>query len=391
MPPDKVIRLDSYRDPENPLEPNPVFVELRSHQPVLDLPQDVAAVPGRVSVLTRYEDVRALLAASGTSTRPSDPSSRQPGFLLSLDPPDHTRIRRLLIREFSNRRLNRLRPWIQEIVDRLLTDLAEAGPPTDLMQAFALPVPAMVICELLGVPYLDRHDFQRRSDTMLDPTRSAQEHAANLREMNAYMRELVEVHRANQDDSLLGTLVHQHSDELTDEEAVGVGNILLLAGHETTANTIGLGTLLLLRHPDQLALIRDNPDGVTAAVEEILRYLTIVSSGSPRLVTEEIEIGGQHFSAGDLITVALPSANRDDTLLVDPDVFDVTRVPGPHIAFGHGIHQCLGQQLARMELAIAFPALFRAFPELKLAVPETELQFRLYGAVNGLRSLPVTW
>jgi cytochrome P450 len=390
MSPDE-IRLGSYRDTENPIEPNPLFAELRQRQPVVKLPQDVLAGPRRVSVLTRYDDVRALLAASATSTAPAGPGTSQPGFLLSLDPPDHTRIRRLLTREFSNRRLSRLRPWIQEIVDSALADMATVGSPADLMESFALPVPSMVICELLGVPYRDRHDFQRRSDIMLDATRSSAEHAANVSEMNDYMRELVDFHRVTKDDSLLGTLVHEHSDQLSDEEAVGVGNILLLAGHETTANTIGLGTFLLLQHPDQLAVIRDKPDAVTAAVEEILRYLSIVNTGSPRVVTGDLEIGGEHFSAGDVVVAALPSANRDDALLSDPDSFDVTRVPGPHIAFGHGIHQCLGQQLARMELAIAFPALFRAFPGLRLAAPEADLEFRLYGQVNGLRSLPVGW
>jgi cytochrome P450 len=186
-------------------------------------------------------------------------------------------------------------------------------------------------------------------------------------------------------------LIQEHDDDVTDEELVGIGNILLIAGHETTANTIGLGTLLLSQHPDQLALVRDDPTVLRTAVEEILRFLSIVHTGSPRVVTEDITIGGETIAAGEMVTVSLPSANRDAEFLADADVFDVRRAPGPHLTFGHGIHQCLGQQLARMEMSVAFPAMLNRLPNLRLTTSESELTFRPNAPVNGVRALPIMW
>jgi len=248
-----------------------------------------------------------------------------------------------------------------------------------------------VICELLGVPFEDQADFQRRSDTMLDVSVTPQQQAHNTHEMNAYMQSLVNRHRQDPGDDILGMLIRDHSDELTDEELVGIGNILLVAGHETTSNTIGLGTLLLLQHPDQLALVRDDPEMITGAVEEILRYLSIVHTGTPRIILKDMIIGDETLEAGDVAMVSLPSANRDANFLADPDVFDVTRQPQAHLTFGHGIHQCLGQQLARLEMSVAFPALLQRFPTLSLAAPVSDLTFRGDGPVNGVRELPVRW
>lgn len=380
------------RDPAHPLDPAPEFARLRREEPVLRVP---SRFPGRTAdfwLLTRHADVRELLASPHTSTA-FGPGGvlGQPGFLLSLDPPDHTRIRRMLTREFTVRRVNAMRPRVEEIVAGFLDDVERTGPPADLMAAFALPVPSLVICELLGVPYADRAGFQRRSELLLSSLGSAQADEANAREMNDYMVDLIAGHRRDPGEDILGMLIREHAGEVTDEELVGIGNIMLIAGHETTANTVGLGTLLLLQHPDQLALVRDDPTVLRSAIEEILRHLSIVQSGSPRLVTEDITIGGQLIPAGDMVVVALPSANRDTAFLADADRFDVTRAPGPHIAFGHGIHQCLGQQLARMEMAVALPALLRRFPGLRLDGPEDALRFRDQGPVNGVRTLPLTW
>jgi len=308
-----------------------------------------------------------------------------------MDPPDHTRLRRMLNREFTVRRVNAMRPRVAGIVDGFLEHMERTGQPADLMRAFALPVPSLVICELLGVPYADRADFQRRSDILLSSAGSPQSQDDNAREMNDYMVGLIAEHRRNPGEDILGTLIREHAADVTDDELVGIGNILLIAGHETTANTIGLGTLLLLQHPDQLALVRDDPTVLRTAIEEILRHLSIVQSGSPRLVTEDITIGGQPISAGEMVVVALPSANRDPAFLADADRFDVTRAPGAHVAFGHGIHQCLGQQLARMEMAVALPALLRRFPGLRLDGPQEALRFRDQGPVNGVRALPLSW
>ncbi|HEX6758763.1 MAG TPA: cytochrome P450, partial [Propionibacteriaceae bacterium] len=332
----------SHRDPDDPINPAPELARIRAEQPVFGM-QQPHPTGGFLTMwlITRYADVREFLSSRDTSNSlgHSESVAAQPGFLISLDPPDHTRIRRMLTKEFSMRRLAALRPHIKEIATRFLDEMEAAGPPTDLMRAFALPVPSLVICELLGVPFDDRADFQRRSDTMLDVSVTLQQQAQNAREMNAYMESLVQRQRQQPGDDILGMLIRDHADDLSDAELIGIGNILLVAGHETTANTIGLGTLLLLQHPDQLALVRDHPELTSSAVEEILRYLTIVHSGTPRIVTNDMTIGGQPIRAGDVAMVSLPSANRDPDFMADADVFDVTRQPQAHLTFGHGIHQ----------------------------------------------------
>ena len=384
----------SHRDPHNPINPAPELARIRSEQPVFGVRRPLPT-GGSLTMwlITKYADARELLSSRDTSNSlgRSESAAAQPGFLVSLDPPDHTRIRRMLTGQFSMRRLTAMRPYIEQITTKLLDQMEAGGPPVDLMQAFALPLPSLVICELLGVPFEDQADFQRRSDTMLDVSVTSKQQAQNTLEMNAYMQSLVNRHRQNPGDDILGMLIRDHADELTDEELVGIGNILLVAGHETTANTIGLGTLLLLQHPDQFALIRDDPEMITSAVEEILRYLTIVDTGTPRIILKDMIIGDQLIQAGDVAMVSLPSANRDVDFMADPDLFDVTRQPQAHLTFGHGIHQCLGQQLARLELSVALPALLQRFPTLSLAASVTELTFRGDGPVNGVRELPVTW
>lgn len=384
----------SHRNPDDPINPAPELARIRAEQPVFGMQQPHPA-GGFLTMwlITRYADVREFLSSRDTSNSlgHSESVAAQPGFLLSLDPPDHTRIRRMLTKEFSMRRLAALRPRISEIATMFLDEMEAGGPPADLMRAFALPVPSLVICELLGVPFDDRADFQRRSDTMLDVSVTLQQQAQNAQEMNAYMQSLVQRHRQQPGDDILGMLIRDHADDLSDAELIGIGNILLVAGHETTANTIGLGTLLLLQHPDQLALVRDDPELTSSAVEEILRYLTIVHSGTPRIVTNDMTIGGQLIRAGDVAMVSLPSANRDPDFMADADMFDVTRQPQAHLTFGHGIHQCLGQQLARLEMSVALPALLQRFPTLSLAASEADLRFRGDGPVNGVRELPVRW
>jgi cytochrome P450 len=384
----------SHRDPEDPINPAREFARIRSEQPVFGVRWPLPNGDFRTMwLITKYADARELLSSRETSNSlgRSGSAASQPGFLLSLDPPDHTRIRRMLTGQFSMRRLAAMRPYIEEITTRFLDEMQAAGSPVDLMQAFALPLPSLVICELLGVPFEDQPEFQRRSDTMLDVFVTREQQAQNTLEMNTYMQSLVNRHRQDPGDDILGMLIRDHADELTDEELLGIGNILLVAGHETTANTIGLGTLLLLQHPDQLALVRDDPEVITNAAEEILRYLTIVHTGTPRIILQDMIIGGQTIQAGDIATVSLPAANRDADFMTDPDVFDVTRQPQAHLTFGHGIHQCLGQQLARLETSVALPALLRRFPNLSLAASVADLTFRGDGPVNGVRELPVSW
>jgi cytochrome P450 len=220
---------------------------------------------------------------------------------------------------------------------------------------------------------------------------SLEDRTAAAEESREYMATLVRRQRAHPGEDLLGRLVREHGDELLDEELVGLGALLLLAGHETTANMLGLGTLLLLRHPDQLAQLRDDPAIVDQAVEELIRYLTVVSSPLVRTALEDVIIGGQLIKAGDAIICSLALANRDQALGESVNVFDVTRKYTTHVAFGHGIHHCLGAPLARLEMRIAFPALARRFPTLRVAVPPEEIPFRVGSFVYGVEALPVTW
>jgi cytochrome P450 len=311
------------------------------------------------------------------------------GNLLASDPPDHTRLRRFLTPEFTVRRMRRLEPRIQVIVDEHLDAMERHGPPADLVSEFALPVPSLVICELLGVPYADRAAFQERSNRQLDLSVPIKERFEAGRESRAYMAELVATAQADPGEDMLGMLVREHGADLTTDELIGIASLLLLAGHETTANMLGLGTLALLRHPEQLAIVRDEPERVDAAVEELLRWLTIVHTGTAKVATVDTEIAGQRIAEGELVMCALPAANRDPALRNDPDQLDVMRGGAGHVAFGHGIHHCLGAPLARMEMRIAFPALLRRFPALA-EVPDTA-GFRSFHVIYGLTSLRVTW
>lgn len=344
-------------------------------------------------LICRYEDVREVFADgtrfSNAIAPFGQPGEDTSGQLLSLDPPDHTRLRRMLTPEFTVRRMRRLEPRITEIVDAALDDLESAGRPADLVEHFALPVPSLVICELLGVPYADRAEFQDRTARMLDISLPAAEQDAVRREDRAYMASLVARAQADPGEDMLGMLVREHGDDLTTDELIGISGLLLLAGHETTSNMLGLGTLALLRHPDQLALIREDPALVEPALEELLRWLSIVHTPMPRVTTTEVRIAGHTIPAGSLVFPSLPAANRDPAVVENPEVLDVTRGSSRHVAFGHGVHHCLGAPLARMEMRIAFPALLRRFPGL--APADDHPDFRIFSAVYGLHSLHVTW
>ena len=359
-------------------------------------------------LLARYPDVRAVLADhtrfSNTFRRevPGAPELTDEererlgaGNLLGVDPPEHTRLRRMLTPEFTVRRMRRLEPRILEIVEEHLDAMAQAGPPSDLVADFALPIPSLVICELLGVPYADRADFQARTSRLLDISLPMDERMEIGRKSRDYMADLVGRAQARPGDDMLGMLVRDHGPGseggLSTDELIGIAGLLLVAGHETTSNMLGLGTLALLRHPDQLALVRDDPAAVAPAVEELLRFLGIVHSGIPRTTTEEVELAGTTIPADSLVILALATANRDPRFLPDGDRLDVTRDAAGHVAFGHGVHHCLGAPLARMEMRIAFPALLRRFPGLALAVPYEEVAFRAFHFIYGLQTLPVRW
>jgi cytochrome P450 len=370
-----------------------------------DVPRVITAGGLHAYLVTRNEDIRTVLADAvrfSTADRRSleradlqlsdeELAEMRAGQLLAYDPPEHTRLRRLLTPEFTVRRMRRLEPRIRQIVDGHLDDLERAGPPADLVSTFALPVPSLVICELLGVPYADRDEFQDRTRRLLDTSLPAEETLTVRQENRAYMRRQVARARASGGEDILSMLVHEHGDDLTTDELVGIATLLLIAGHETTSNMLGLGTLALLRHPEQLAMVRDDPAAVEPAVEELLRWLSIVHAGMPRVTTTTVELGGRTIPPGELVVCALPAANRDPALVDDPDRLDISRGAQGHMAFGHGVHHCLGAPLARMELRIAFPALLRRLPRLALAAPYEDIAFRSHHVVYGVRALPVTW
>jgi cytochrome P450 len=356
-------------------------------------------------LVTRYADVRMVLGDVQRFSNAQAFERRRPpgmedmtdeeiararaGNLLGQDPPAHTRLRRFLTPEFTVRRMRRLEPRIKEIVDEHLDAMERKGPPADLVSEFALPVPSLVICELLGVPYTDRAEFQERSSRLLDLSIPMKERVQISRDSRAYMSKLVAAAQADPGEDMLGMLIREHGDDLTTDELIGIASLLLIAGHETTANMLGLGTLALLRHPDQLAIVRDEPDRIEGAVEELLRWLSIVHSGTGKVTTTDVEIAGQKIAAGEFVMCALPAANRDPGLLPDPDQLDVTRGTMGHMAFGHGIHHCLGAPLARMEMRIAFPALLQRFPGLRVASDEPK--FRSFNVIYGLTALEVAW
>ncbi|MET0453078.1 MAG: cytochrome P450 [Mycobacterium sp.] len=384
-------------------DPTPELAEIRATTGVRTV---VNAFGMQVYLVTRHDDVKYILSdhAHFSNARPpgfvipgapvmpeEEQASARAGNLLGLDPPEHQRLRRMLTPEFTIRRIRRLQPRITEIVDQHLDAMEAAGPPADLVALFALPIPSLVICELLGVPYEDRADFQSRSARQLDLQIPIPERFELQRQGRAYMQSLVDRARAQPGEDILGMLVREHGDDLTDDELIGIASLLLLAGHETTSNMLGLGTLALLRHPDQLAAVRDDPDAIGPATEELLRWLSIVHTSIPRITTADVEVAGVPIPAGQLVFASLPSGNRDPEFADAPDVLDIRRGAPGHLAFGHGVHHCLGAPLARMEMRIAWPALLRRFPNLALAEDFDDVRFRSFHFIYGLKSLAVTW
>ncbi|MFB6632231.1 cytochrome P450 [Streptomyces sp. NPDC056362] len=356
-----------------------------------------------VWLVTGHAAARALLAdqrLSTDSTRPDFPlpteraatlRRRRRAALLGWDDPEHNTQRRMLIPSFTLKRSETLRPRIQETVDRLLDAMEAQGPPAELVSAFALPVPSIVICDLLGVPYADHDFFEEQSRRLLrGPTGADTEDA--LAQLEGYLGDLIDRKRLKPGDGVLDDLVARGSGEggPDRQELVQLATILLVAGHETTANMISLGTYTLLRHPERLAELRADPGLVPTAVEELLRFLSI-ADGLLRVASEDIDVEGQVIQAGEGVVFSTSVINRDASAYSDPDRLDWTRSPRHHVAFGFGIHQCLGQNLARAELEIALGTLLRRLPDLRLAVPAEEIPFKPGDTIQGMLELPVTW
>ncbi|PNE34747.1 cytochrome P450 [Streptomyces eurocidicus] len=389
------MSLPTARPAGCPFDPPAELATLRAERPL----RRMRFPDGHLGWLaTSHEIVRAVLADRRFSSRyelmhlpmPGAPAELPPatvGDLTGIDAPDHTRYRRLLMGKFTVRRMRALTARVERITAERLDAMARQGPPVDLVAAFAHPVPALMICELLGVPEADREDFQRTAAGMNDPGATLEQMLAALASLTERVHALVPAKRAHPTDDLLSDLT---TTDLTDDELAGIGSFLLAAGLDTTANMLGLGTFALLRNPEQAAALRAEPELAEQAVEELLRYLTITHTGF-RAALEDVELDGQVIKAGETVILSVQAANRDPERFADPDVLDLRRRATGHMAFGHGVHQCLGQQLARVEMTVAFPALFTRFPTLRLACPPEEVPVRADQNIYGVHRLPVTW
>ncbi|MEV4117232.1 cytochrome P450 [Nonomuraea sp. NPDC049695] len=374
------------------------LIEAREQSPISRLP---FADGHQGWLITGYDLMRSVLADPRFSSRKELMSHHPtidygdievppapPGEFLLMDEPQHGRYRKPLVGRFTVRRMRLLTERVEQVTAEHLDAMEKAGPSVDLVTAFAKPIPAIVICELLGVPYEDRGLFQDNIDKFLGGEVSDEELIAAYTATQTYLAELVAAKRANPTDDLLSDLLDS---DLTDEELRGMALILLSAGFDTTTNMLALGTFALLQNPEQLAALRADPTLTDGAVEELLRYLTVAKQ-SQRVALEDVELGGHTIAAGTTVILSLSTANRDPERFPNPHVLDLQRQDGGHLAFGHGIHQCLGQQLARVEMRVAFPALLNRFPTLRLAVPAEEVTLRPETAdIYGVKSLPVTW
>jgi cytochrome P450 len=354
---------------------------------------------GEVEVLTfhRYADVRALLNDprldhSFIPAPDGAMEASQPGFFPRYHGAEHARLRRMVAGSFTPKRVAQLRPRIESIISELLDEVEEAGPGVDLFKAYALPLPSIVIGEILGIPSAEHRDFDRMCAGIVDLSLPPEDAFKNFTRLNDYVGDLVAQNHRNPTDGLIGALVAQRHGEVSDEEIVGMVSALVLAGHETSASTIALSTLALMQQPEQLAILLDDANSTANAAEELLRYMS-VAGGFPRMAKEDVTIGGYTVEAGEWVVASPLNANRDPEVVSgDPNTLDLTREPIQVMTFGSGIHQCPGQHLARAELQMALIPLFRRFPGLRLAVPAEDLSFHRFGPnVYALDALPVAW
>jgi cytochrome P450 len=392
------------------LDPPLEYHQLREEQPIVR----VRFPSGRAGwLVTRFEEGSQVFSDPRMSARrprhdvpeekghdatANDPAEAvNPAFVM-MDEPDHGAYRRLLTGRFTPKAVQqKLQPYIDRIVTEHLDAMEKAGAdgPVDLVEHLSLPIPCLVICELLGVPYTDRDQFHHATEVMMDMSKSRADRAGGGRWLQQYITTLVAAKRDDPDSTgLLAELVRTSQEDgsiLTDTDLVDIGVLLLFAGHDTTMAMIGLSALTLLTHPQQRQYLTEHPDRVGPVVEELLRYLTIVQFGLGRVANEDMEIGGQAIAEGDLVVVAMPAANRDPRAFDNPDTPDFDRKMTRHLAFGYGVHQCLGQNVARAELKTILPRLFERFPGLRLATPPQEVEMDTYGTNYGVRKMLVTW
>jgi cytochrome P450 len=389
--------LNLWLHPAAPFDLPKEYARLRAEAPITRVrcPAEMDAW-----LVTRHADVCAVLSDPRFSSRGALfrhvilNAPVAPGTIHRMDGAAHLRFRRALGPEFSVRRVQELRPRIERIVAARLDAMAALAQPVDLYQELALQVPSLVIWELLGVPEGEQSWLQECSQLLLHMNVTHEEQKRIRAQVCDYMRDLVASKRREGSEDLLGRLTRcpaGAAEPFTDEELTNLGVVLLLAGYETTAGTIGLAVLALLRHPQQLAALRANPEQTGRAVEELLRYLPVLQVGIARYATEDIEVGDRRIPAEEWVVTALASANRDPEICDRPDRLDITREPTPHVAFGHGRHQCIGQLLARAEIETVLRGLIARFPGLQLAVPFEQVPLRPDTVVHSVQALPVTW
>lgn len=387
-----------------PFSPPEEYARLRAEEPVAKA--RLRWNGKEVWLLSRHEDVRQLLGDTTTSSNwkaaayplqvpvPDEILQEIELPLVGMDPPEHGSRRRMLVPELTARRAQALRPRIQEIVDRHIDDMLATGGPVDLIEAIAFPVPALIFCELMGVPTQDSDFFRRCAETLVRSDVDPQEMMSAQQELEVYLNRLVAEKEKDPADDLIGRIALKNRTEqtLTSSDIAGLAKNLLFGGFDTTSNMIALGILVLLQHPEQLAELRANPELLPGAVEELLRYLAIADSSPARALTEDIEIGGRVLRKGEGVIALTGSANRDEAVFADADAFDIHRDARGHSAFGHGIHQCPGANLVRVELEVVFGSLLARIPDLKLAVPFEDIQFKSQTLVHGVAGeLPITW
>ena len=400
---DLIDEFPGPRDPRCPFDPPPSLTAVREAGGLVRVRTPDGLNPW---IVTGYHDGRAVLTSDAMSVDPTKPGfpEKSDAFratlgsyknLRNMDDPEHAVQKRMLVSEFTIRRLSALMPAIERFVDESLAELVAGPRPVDLVRAFTLKVPIRVLCELLGVPYEDHEFFAERTETAIGES-SYEEAAKAGEDLKDYVVDLVALREREPDDGLISRIITQHvkPGNMSRQELIDTARLLIIAGFETTANQLGLSVLVLLQHPEVLAEVRDteDPSVVNNAVEELLRYLSVVHLGRRRAAVRDVEIAGQLIRAGEPVIVAANTGDRDPAVFPDPDVLDIHRPNAKsHVAFGYGIHQCLGQHLSRLELRYAIPALLRALPTLRLAVPLEDVEFKEGRPVYGVASLPVEW
>jgi cytochrome P450 len=374
------------------VDPVPRLGELREQAPVHRLTSFLGM---NIWLVTGEAEAREVLADTSSYSNDIRPfvgrrgstTDGDIGGLGFTDPPEHTRLRKLLTPEFTMRRLERLRPRIAAIVERQLDDLERQGPVVDLVPSFAFPVPFLVICELLGLPDEDRETFRQLGSARFDVSYGGQGSFGAVSDSRKFLMEATRKQRTNPGEGLIGQIIREHGDEINDFDLGGLADGVFTGGLETSASMLALGTAVLLSHPEDYQRIAHDPSSVDRTVEELLRYLTVVQVAFPRFPKHDVELAGHRIAAGDVVIPHLAGANRDPRAGDRMDSFDATRPPTSHLAFGHGFHRCVGAELARMELRIAYPAMARRFPRLRLATED--LDYRRLSIVYGLDALPV--